>query len=107
MEAGAEQPSQPPVVPAPPQTIPLGGVWKRQTPDHIYIYIYISHRPKNDVFIAWAPDSSTPHSSTDKGLQQRLVTELCDSVGGVVPRQMRDSGPSTHTHTHIYIYTHT
>ena len=48
MEAGAEQPSQPPraflASPPPPlQTIPLGGRggWKRQTPDHIHIYIYI------------------------------------------------------------------
>ena len=47
MEAGAEQPSQPPVrcwppTPSTPQTIPLGGGggWKPQTPDLIYIYIY-------------------------------------------------------------------
>ena len=45
MEAGAEQPSQPRAWPPPPppsnHTIEGGGGWKRQTPDHMYIYLFI------------------------------------------------------------------
>ena len=49
MEAGAEQPSQPRArswpPPSPtPQTIPLGGGWKRQTPDHICAYVCLCVR---------------------------------------------------------------